>query len=147
MTYFSLSIRRRSNTAIGKPMLSKAPLFRSFNLAVIQLGGIGADKSANLKHAREMIVKATSGGDSKPKPDLIVLPVRLGLSVSNDASHFGLMWPIILRNASIRHMDTLISLCMLRPSAIPLMSLTMCGKAQVRALGCFRLLRKKQGFG
>jgi omega-amidase len=57
--------------------MSKAPLFKAFNLALIQLGGIGADKSANLKHAQEMIFKAAAGEQgSKPKPDMIVLPVR-----------------------------------------------------------------------
>ncbi|TFK93166.1 carbon-nitrogen hydrolase [Polyporus arcularius HHB13444] len=52
-----------------------APTFKPFNLALIQLGGVGAEKAANLKHAREMIKKAASGdGGAKPKPDLVVLP-------------------------------------------------------------------------
>ncbi|RPD65790.1 carbon-nitrogen hydrolase [Lentinus tigrinus ALCF2SS1-7] len=52
-----------------------APTFKPFNLALIQLGGVGTDKAANLRHAREMIKKAASGdGGAKPKPDLIVLP-------------------------------------------------------------------------
>ncbi|KAE9389739.1 carbon-nitrogen hydrolase [Gymnopus androsaceus JB14] len=49
--------------------LSKPPTFKPFKLALIQLGNIGADKSANLKHAHEMVMKAASA-----KPDLIVLP-------------------------------------------------------------------------
>lgn len=55
---------------------SVAPTFKPFNLALVQLGGVGANKTENLKHAREMILKAASGdGGSKPKPNLIVLPV------------------------------------------------------------------------
>ncbi|KAI0253888.1 carbon-nitrogen hydrolase [Lactifluus subvellereus] len=53
------------------------PAFKPFNLALIQLGQIGADKAANLKHARDMIRKAASGegaGGAQGKPDLIVLP-------------------------------------------------------------------------
>lgn len=54
------------------------PTFRPFLLALIQLGQIGADKADNLKHARDMILKAAKGpgGDGKSKPGLIVLPVR-----------------------------------------------------------------------
>ncbi|KAH6918877.1 carbon-nitrogen hydrolase [Coprinopsis sp. MPI-PUGE-AT-0042] len=52
--------------------LSRAPVFKPFTLALIQLGNIGADKAANLKHAREMILKATSR--QLKKPDLVVLP-------------------------------------------------------------------------
>ncbi|KAH9977263.1 carbon-nitrogen hydrolase [Lactifluus volemus] len=54
-----------------------APVFKPFNLALIQLGQIGADKAANLKHARDMIRKAVNGegvGGTHGKPDLIVLP-------------------------------------------------------------------------
>ncbi|KAH9914697.1 carbon-nitrogen hydrolase [Fomitopsis serialis] len=52
-----------------------APEFKAFNLALIQLGQVGADKAANLKHAREMILKAASGsGGAKPKPNVVVLP-------------------------------------------------------------------------
>ncbi|CAL1703825.1 unnamed protein product [Somion occarium] len=56
-------------------MTSTAPTFKPFTLALIQLGHIGADKSSNLKHAREMILKAAKGDEPRaPKPDLIVLP-------------------------------------------------------------------------
>ena len=55
------------------------PAFKPFNLALIQLGQIGADKRANLEHARDMIRRAASGegvgGGVQGKPDLIVLPV------------------------------------------------------------------------
>ncbi|TCD62611.1 hypothetical protein EIP91_006625 [Steccherinum ochraceum] len=54
-------------------MASAPPAFKPFTLALVQLGQIGADKAANLKHAREMILKAARGTDAK-KPDLIVLP-------------------------------------------------------------------------
>jgi omega-amidase len=55
--------------------VTKVPVFKPFTLALIQLGHIGPDKSANLKHAHEMILKAAAPG-KKNKPDLIVLPVR-----------------------------------------------------------------------
>jgi len=55
--------------------LSAAPHFKPFNLALIQLGNVTANKAVNLKHARDMILKAgDSNGGSKPKPDVIVLP-------------------------------------------------------------------------
>ncbi|KZP24879.1 carbon-nitrogen hydrolase [Athelia psychrophila] len=54
--------------------LATAPTFKPFNLALIQLGGITSDKNANLKHAREMILKAAGGSEDGKKADLIVLP-------------------------------------------------------------------------
>ncbi|KAL5529384.1 hypothetical protein ACEPAG_5369 [Sanghuangporus baumii] len=52
-----------------------APSFLGFHLALVQLGQIGSDKAKNLQHAREMVLKASTGDDGKhPKPDLIVLP-------------------------------------------------------------------------
>jgi omega-amidase len=58
--------------------LSAAPAFKAFNLALIQLGGVTTNKADNLKHAREMVLKAASAdGGSKPKPNLIVLPVEI----------------------------------------------------------------------
>ncbi|KAK1229058.1 Omega-amidase nit3 [Marasmius sp. AFHP31] len=50
----------------------KHPGLKPFNLALIQLGRIGSDKAANLKHAREMVIKAAT--TAAKKPDLIVLP-------------------------------------------------------------------------
>jgi omega-amidase len=56
--------------------VSAAPTFKAFNLALIQLGGVTANKADNLKHAREMILRAAVGdGGSKAKPNVIVLPV------------------------------------------------------------------------
>ncbi|KAF5386970.1 hypothetical protein D9615_001771 [Tricholomella constricta] len=52
--------------------MSRAPVFKPFTLALIQLGNISAEKSANLQHAREMILKAAAGHTKKP--DVIVLP-------------------------------------------------------------------------
>jgi hypothetical protein len=57
-------------------ILAKAPTFRPFTLALIQLGQIGASKPDNLRHARDMVLKAAAGGASGKKPDVIVLPVR-----------------------------------------------------------------------
>ena len=52
--------------------------FRSFTLALIQLGRIGSNKGENLNHAREMILKAASVSEAAGKqPDIIVLPVRI----------------------------------------------------------------------
>ncbi|KXN84392.1 Hydrolase C26A3.11 [Leucoagaricus sp. SymC.cos] len=48
--------------------------FRPFTLAFIQLGQIGANKADNIKHARDMILKAASGQGHTKKPDLVVLP-------------------------------------------------------------------------
>ncbi|KAG7092210.1 hypothetical protein E1B28_008577 [Marasmius oreades] len=50
----------------------KHPGLKPFSLALIQLGRIGSDKTANLKHAREMVLKAATA--LVKKPDLIVLP-------------------------------------------------------------------------
>jgi len=50
------------------------PAFRPFTLALIQLGQISANKSDNLNHARDMILKAAAGIGATKKPDVIVLP-------------------------------------------------------------------------
>ncbi|KZT03441.1 carbon-nitrogen hydrolase [Laetiporus sulphureus 93-53] len=52
-------------------LTSPPPAFKPFTLALVQLGQVGADKAANLKHARDMVLKAAS---AKPKPDVVVLP-------------------------------------------------------------------------
>ncbi|RXW21016.1 hypothetical protein EST38_g4840 [Candolleomyces aberdarensis] len=54
--------------------LTRAPVLKPFTLALIQLGNIGANKAANLTHAREMIQKAVTNHGSNKKPDLVVLP-------------------------------------------------------------------------
>ncbi|KAK4053891.1 Omega-amidase nit3 [Microbotryomycetes sp. JL221] len=46
---------------------------RSFRIALVQLGGVGPDKQANLTNARNRIKQAAQG-DSNGKPDVIVLP-------------------------------------------------------------------------
>ncbi|KAA1121076.1 hypothetical protein PGTUg99_006645 [Puccinia graminis f. sp. tritici] len=46
----------------------------SFNIALIQLGGIGADKPANLTSARAKIADAVRGNDPARKPQVVVLP-------------------------------------------------------------------------
>jgi hypothetical protein len=48
-----------------------------FRLTLVQLGGTGSDKAANLAHAREMVLKAAQPVEGK-KTDLIVLPVGTG---------------------------------------------------------------------
>lgn len=88
---------------------SPAPAFKPFNLALIQLGQIGADKAANLKHARDMIRKAANGegtdGNTQGKPDLIVLPVSASPPSihANDRSKIRLVSPC--RSALIRPTD------------------------------------------
>jgi len=54
-------------------MSSSTPSAKPFRVALIQLGGVTADKTKNLQHAREMILKAATGSGGT-KPDLIVLP-------------------------------------------------------------------------
>lgn len=51
-----------------------------FRLALIQLGGTGKNKTANLAHAREMVLKAAKGVEGGEKAQLVVLPVRSLLS-------------------------------------------------------------------
>ncbi|KAG8764295.1 hypothetical protein FRC11_005099 [Ceratobasidium sp. 423] len=46
---------------------------KPFRLSLVQLGGTGADKAANLVHAKEMVLKAAQPVDGK-KTNLIVLP-------------------------------------------------------------------------
>ncbi|KAF9562125.1 carbon-nitrogen hydrolase [Agrocybe pediades] len=55
-------------------MLTSAAPLRAFTLALIQLGSIGSNKSDNLRHAQQMILRASHGQGSAKKPDLIVLP-------------------------------------------------------------------------
>ena len=102
-------------------LLAKPPVFKPFTLALIQLGNIGANKSHNLNHAREMILKAANGeSGSKKKPDLIVLPV---FDVS---SLFSECLPIsFIRNVLTRRTGTHTSRCMLRASGTLLDSLSM----------------------
>ena len=70
------SFCRRAFSAMASP----APTLRPFNLALIQLGQIGSDKTKNIAYAREQVLKAASREDG-PKPQLIVLPVSVEISV------------------------------------------------------------------
>jgi hypothetical protein len=81
-----------------------APAFKPFNLALIQLGQIGADKAENINHARDMIRKA-AGGNTHGKPDLIVLPVSAP-HLQRSAGKTGVVLPC--RNALIRRTGTCI---------------------------------------
>lgn len=47
---------------------------KPFRLSLVQLGGTGSDKAANLAHAKEMVLKAAQSVGGK-KTDIIVLPV------------------------------------------------------------------------
>jgi omega-amidase len=49
---------------------------KPFRLSLVQLGGTGDDKVANLAHAKEMVSKAAQPVDGK-KTDLIMLPVSI----------------------------------------------------------------------
>jgi predicted amidohydrolase len=55
-------------------MSGPAPAAQPFRLALIQMGGVTADKSHNLAHARDLILKASQPQDGN-KPGLVVLPV------------------------------------------------------------------------
>ncbi|KAF5330629.1 hypothetical protein D9619_005715 [Psilocybe cf. subviscida] len=59
---------RTRNSLVMSPSAS----FRAFTLSLIQLGQVGANKADNLRHAREMIVKAAQRAPKRP--DIIVLP-------------------------------------------------------------------------
>jgi predicted amidohydrolase len=48
--------------------------FTRFRLAMIQLRPSGEDKSRNLNHAKDMIMRAASGDGQGAQPDLIMLP-------------------------------------------------------------------------
>jgi hypothetical protein len=62
------------STRLFSMAATPSPVFKAFNLALIQLGQVGPDKSTNLSHARESVLKAAA---NNPKPDLIALPVGL----------------------------------------------------------------------
>jgi hypothetical protein len=63
-------------------ILPRPPVLKPFRLALVQLGGLGSNKADNLKHARDMILKAARGVSGSDKPNLIVLPVRLPVPLS-----------------------------------------------------------------
>ena len=59
-------------------MSETTPVARAFRLALIQMGGVTKDKSHNLAHARDLILKASKPQDGK-NPGVIVLPVSISL--------------------------------------------------------------------
>lgn len=64
-----------SAPAAQHPPTAPSPIqAKSFRLALVQLGGVGHDKAANLEQARAKIAEAAKG-DGKGKVDLVVLPV------------------------------------------------------------------------
>ncbi|SGY22781.1 BQ5605_C019g08856 [Microbotryum silenes-dioicae] len=64
-----LSLPRTIASMAAPPIKGK-----SFRIALIQLGGVGPDKTANLERARVKISEAVKGGKEGRKPDMIVLP-------------------------------------------------------------------------
>jgi hypothetical protein len=66
-----MSLLRR---AMSTTASAAAPALRAFDLALIQLGGVGHDKAHNLRHARDMLLRAARGPDAGRKPELLVLP-------------------------------------------------------------------------
>ncbi|KDE08786.1 hypothetical protein MVLG_00892 [Microbotryum lychnidis-dioicae p1A1 Lamole] len=64
-----LSLPRTIASMAAPPIKGK-----SFRIALIQLGGVGPDKTANLERARVKISEAVKGGREGRKPDMIVLP-------------------------------------------------------------------------
>lgn len=119
--------------------LLKAPSFKPFTLALIQLGNIGANKPDNLKHAHEMIRKA-SGHDKKP--DLIVLPVCARCSSIIICSLIARA-----RNVSTHHMDTLTSLYTPRRLVSAPERLMTLQKVKARASRCSPLRRRNSAHG
>lgn len=108
-----------------------APAFKPFNLTLIQLGQIGADKGANLKHARDMIRRAASGegvGGAQGKPDLIVLPVSP--CMVHDST---LKIVCLVRNASTRLTGMRTSQSMPSPSSLNRAKNMMSRLARARA--------------
>lgn len=73
----ALTYTNRFNFIRAARMSNLVPVnAKPFRLSLIQLGGLGADKAANLAHAKDMILKAVGPVDGK-KTDLVVLPVSL----------------------------------------------------------------------
>lgn len=94
-------LRLSHNLAYRTMASSAAPVFNPFTLTLIQLGSVGFDKAANIKHAREMVMKAAKSG-AGTKPQVVVLPVCGQLS-SPDISSYSLsgMFQLALRPCSL----------------------------------------------
>ena len=71
---------------------SEPPEFKPFNLALIQLGNIGLDKDANLKHAHDLIIKAAKGDPENKPAELVVLPVSRSRSRQDPAHIIQELW-------------------------------------------------------
>lgn len=77
---FALSLSRLTCKSVNptlsliRSMSTQTPPNRPFRLALIQMGGISSDKTKNLAHAKELIIKASNPNDGD-KPGVIVLPV------------------------------------------------------------------------
>ncbi|MBW0473933.1 hypothetical protein O181_013648 [Austropuccinia psidii MF-1] len=66
----AMSVRIQANL----PGASQNVIGRSFNIALIQLGSISADKDANLAHARQKIAEAAASTKLDKAVDVVVLP-------------------------------------------------------------------------
>ena len=67
-----------------------------FKLALVQLGQVGKDKTRNLAHAREMVLKAAEGAEGQGKVDVVVLPVsRTGTCCSKEGGRDLLPLPLV----------------------------------------------------
>ncbi|WWC67418.1 uncharacterized protein I206_101326 [Kwoniella pini CBS 10737] len=60
--------------ATGPDQYTVLPGFKSFTLAMVQLGNITRDKLSNLQHTATMISKAACGDLAHPKVDVVMLP-------------------------------------------------------------------------
>jgi hypothetical protein len=67
----------RDQSPLIMSTLANVPAFRPFSLALIQLKIVGSNKAENLKHARDLLLRAAR--DAPKKPDLLVLPVTFGI--------------------------------------------------------------------
>lgn len=101
MTASTSSQRKASSSSSSSPSSSRPPTLRlqSTRIALVQLGQTSKDKSFNIKHAREHIVKAAKEGDGA---DMIVLPEcwnsPYGVQYFNDyAEEFGGLWEKVKR--------------------------------------------------
>jgi len=66
---------RLKHTMAAQPPTTPTPIAaKPFRLALIQLGGVGHDKQANLAQAKDKIAEAAKG-DGGDRIDLVVLPV------------------------------------------------------------------------
>ena len=84
-SYFRIPAARMSTVPTTLLPIKAKPC----RVALIQLGDVTSDKSRNLKHARDMILKAAIGEGRKP--DLVVLPVSVKFGLA-----YAVMWSIAI---------------------------------------------------